>query len=66
MNQAAWDAMILNLARRDVDVRTGEFWKRRRDTADLMARISRALGVDSMEKEKAPAPAGTGDERKEK
>ena len=43
MNQAAWDAMILNLARRDVDVRTGEFWKRRRDTADLMARISRVL-----------------------
>ena len=43
MNQAAWDAMILNLARRDVDVRTSEFWKRRRDTVDLMARISRAL-----------------------
>ena len=65
MNQTAWDAMILNLARRDVDVRTGEFWKRRRDTADLMARISRALGIDR-DKENAPAPAGTGDERKEK
>lgn len=65
MNQAAWDAMILNLARRDVDVRTGEFWKRRRDTVDLMARISRALGIDR-DKENAPAPAATGTSAKKK
>ena len=41
MNQAVWDAMILGMARQARESRTG--WKNRRDTADLMARISRAL-----------------------
>ena len=63
MNQTAWDAMLLGMARQAREGRTG--WKNRRDTADLMARISRALGIDR-DKENAPAPAGTGDERKEK
>ncbi len=64
MNQANRDAMLLGMARQARESRTG--WKNRRDTADLMARISRALGVDPseiLEKENAPAPAGTGDER---
>lgn len=60
MNQTAWDAMLLGMARQTRESRTG--WKNRRDTADLMARISRALGIDR-DKENAPAPAGTGDER---
>ena len=63
MNQAAWDAMLLGMARQARESRTG--WKNRRDTADLMARISRALGIDR-DKENAPAPAATGDERKRK
>lgn len=41
MNQTAWDAMLLGMARQARESRTG--WKNRRDTADLMARISRAL-----------------------
>lgn len=64
MNQTAWDAMLLAMARQARESRTG--WKNRRDTADLMARISKALGVDPseiLEKENAPAPADTGDER---
>ena len=60
MNQTAWNAMLLGMARQARESRTG--WKNRRDTANLMARISRALGIDR-DKENAPAPAGTGDER---
>lgn len=39
--QEAWDAMLLGLMRQDGG-RTG--WKKRRETADLMRRISQALG----------------------
>lgn len=39
--QENWDAMLLGLMRQDGG-RTG--WKKRRETADLMARISQALG----------------------
>lgn len=60
MNQTAWDAMLLGMARQARESRTG--WKNRRDTADLMARISRALGIDR-DKENAPAPAATEGER---